>query len=112
LKLVRNKRAHTDPWFADNLLRVGNGIEEVNEEGHIHLTSDICVPCKGIDSDLDGLMDTVFPNLNDNLMDPNYITSRAIMSTQNEFMDRINMKMIERFRGEMMTYHSFLPSRG
>ena len=56
LKLVRNKRAHTDPWFADNLLRVGNGIEEVNEEGHIHLTSDICVPCKGIDSDLDGLI--------------------------------------------------------
>ncbi|XP_052142068.1 uncharacterized protein LOC127761779 [Oryza glaberrima] len=81
LKLVRNMRAQNDAWFAEYLLRVGNGTEEVNKEGHICLPLDICVPYKG---DLDGLIDTVFPNLNDNLTDPNYITSRAILSTRNE----------------------------
>uniref|UniRef100_I1NQ41 ATP-dependent DNA helicase n=1 Tax=Oryza glaberrima TaxID=4538 RepID=I1NQ41_ORYGL len=107
LKLVRNMRAQSDAWFADYLLRVGNGTEEVNKEGNIGLPSDICLECKGNETDLERLIDTVFPNLNDNLMDPNYITCRAILSTRNEFVDRINMKMIERFRGDVMTYHSF-----
>lgn len=44
--------------------------------------------------------------LDENLSDPNYITSRAILSTRNEYVDRINMKMINLFRGEMV-YHSF-----
>ncbi|XP_066164591.1 uncharacterized protein [Oryza sativa Japonica Group] len=94
-------------WFANYLLRVGNGTEEVNKEGLIGLPSDICGSCKGNETDLERLIDTVFPNLNDNLTDPNYITCRAILSTRNEFVDRINMKMIERFRGDVMTYHSF-----
>jgi ATP-dependent DNA helicase PIF1 len=29
LKLVRNMRAQTDPWFADYMLRIGNGTEEI-----------------------------------------------------------------------------------
>jgi hypothetical protein len=33
LKLVRNMRAQTDPWFADYMLRISNGTEEVNEDG-------------------------------------------------------------------------------
>ena len=94
-------------WFANYLLRVGNGTEEVNKEGLIGLPSDICLECKGNETDLERLIDTVFPNLNDNLTDPNYIICRAILSTRNEFVDRINMKMIERFRGDVMTYHSF-----
>ncbi|WVZ88627.1 hypothetical protein U9M48_035125 [Paspalum notatum var. saurae] len=36
-----------------------------------------------------------------------YITSRAILSTRNDCVDRINMRMIHRFRGEEMVYHSF-----
>uniref|UniRef100_I1PRC3 ATP-dependent DNA helicase n=1 Tax=Oryza glaberrima TaxID=4538 RepID=I1PRC3_ORYGL len=107
LKLVRNMRAQSDAWFVDYLLRFGNGTEEVNKEGLIGLPLDICVSCKGNETDLERLIDTVFLNLNDNLTDPNYITCRAVLSTQNEFVDRINMKMIERFRGDVMTYHNF-----
>ena len=36
-----------------------------------------------------------------------YITSRVILSTQNERVDMINMKMISSFRGDEMVYHSF-----
>jgi ATP-dependent DNA helicase PIF1 len=36
-----------------------------------------------------------------------YITSRAILSLRNDWVDMINMKMISRFQGDEMAYHSF-----
>ena len=44
LKLVRNMRAKSDPWFAEYLLRVGGGSEEVTVDDEIRLPHDICVP--------------------------------------------------------------------
>uniref|UniRef100_A0A8I6XFF0 ATP-dependent DNA helicase n=2 Tax=Hordeum vulgare subsp. vulgare TaxID=112509 RepID=A0A8I6XFF0_HORVV len=41
-----------------------------------------------------------------NMSDPNYMTSRAILSTKNNNIDKINTRMIERFQGEDI-YHSF-----
>jgi ATP-dependent DNA helicase PIF1 len=49
----------------------------------------------------------VFPKLDENKTDSNYITSRAILSTKNDCVDRINMKMINKFQGEERVYHSF-----
>jgi ATP-dependent DNA helicase PIF1 len=37
LKPVRNMRAKSDPWFAEYLLRVGGGTEEVNNDGGVRL---------------------------------------------------------------------------
>ena len=36
-----------------------------------------------------------------------YITSKAILSTRNDWVDRINMKMISSFQGGEVEYHSF-----
>ncbi|KAL6602737.1 hypothetical protein ACP70R_043098 [Stipagrostis hirtigluma subsp. patula] len=105
--LKRNMRAQHDSWFAEYLLCVGNDTEETNGNGDIRLPNDICVKCTGKDSDLDRLIDSIFPVLNDNMTDLNYITSRAILSAQNDWVDMINMKMIDRFQGEEMVYHSF-----
>eukprot|EP00267_Zea_mays_P053315 XP_020406428.1 uncharacterized protein LOC103652081 [Zea mays] len=107
LKLVSNMRAKNDPWFAEFLLRVGGGIEETNSDGDIRLPDDACVPYSGSDNDLDNLIDFAFPNLNENMSDSTYITSRAILSTWNDWVDMINVKMIDRFQGEHMVYHSF-----
>ncbi|ONM31855.1 hypothetical protein ZEAMMB73_Zm00001d040704 [Zea mays] len=107
LKLVSNMRAKNDPWFAKFLLRVGGGTEDTNGDGDIRLPDDVCVPYSGSDSDLDNLIDFAFPNLNENMSDSTYITSRAILSTRNDWVDMINVKMIDRFQGEHMVYHSF-----
>ena len=107
LRLVTNMRAHNDLWFADYLLRVGNGTEETDEEGNIRLPEDICVPPTGDGADLEKLIDHVFPALDDNMADPNYMTSRAILSTKNDNIDKVNTRMIERFQGEEKIYHSF-----
>ena len=100
-------RAQSDPWFAKYLLRIGNGTEEADGDGKIRLPDDLCVSCTGEDTDLDILIDSFFPMLDDNMSNPNYITSRAILSTRNDCVDRINMKMIGHFRGDKMVYHSF-----
>nr|XP_051215882.1 uncharacterized protein LOC127333537 [Lolium perenne] len=108
LKLKRNMRAHSDPWFAEYLLRIGDGKEKANADGDIRLPDEICVPCTGKKgSDLDKLIDNVFPSLGANMSDPNYITSRAILSTRNDCVDRVNLKMINRFQGQEMLYRSF-----
>jgi hypothetical protein len=108
LRLVTNMRAHNDQWFADYLLRVGNGTEETDEEGNIRLAEDICVPSTDNEvDDLEKLINHVFPALNHNMTDPGYMTSRAILSTKNDNVDIINRRMIDRFQGEEKIYHSF-----
>uniref|UniRef100_A0A8I7BDK0 ATP-dependent DNA helicase n=1 Tax=Hordeum vulgare subsp. vulgare TaxID=112509 RepID=A0A8I7BDK0_HORVV len=99
LKLVRNMRAQNHKWFAEYLLCIGNGTEETNENGEILLPTSICVQKKTDDNSLDRHIDSVFHTDNASLKDPKYITSRAILSTRNDSVDRINLKMIDRFRG-------------
>jgi ATP-dependent DNA helicase PIF1 len=41
-----------------------------------------------------------FPMLKENIRNSNYITSRAILSTRNENVDVINMKLMGCFSGE------------
>jgi ATP-dependent DNA helicase PIF1 len=107
LRLVRNMRAQSDPWFDKYILRAGNGIEDTMDDGCVSLPDEICIPYTRRDSDINLLIESVFPMLNENLSDPNYITSWAILSTWNEYVDQINMKMIEKFPEEEMIYHSF-----
>jgi ATP-dependent DNA helicase PIF1 len=92
----------------DYLLRIGNGTKEVNEDGDVPLPDEICVPYTGdSEKDLDMLIESIFPNLNENITNKDYITSRAILSTHNDWVYDINLKMINKFQGGEMVYHSF-----
>jgi len=99
LNLVHNMRAKSDPWFAEYLLRVGGGSEEATVDDEIRLPHDICVPTTGKDGNLDTLIDCIFCRLNENMPNKYYITSRAILSTRNEWVDMINIKMRPFSRG-------------
>jgi hypothetical protein len=77
-------RTKSDPWFAEYLLGIGEGSEEANGDGEIRLPDDICIPQTGEDSDLDTLIDYIFPALNANMSNKSYITSRAILSPRND----------------------------
>ena len=72
LKLVRNMRAQSDPWFVDYLLRIGGGTEEVNGDGDVCLPDDICVPYTGDGKDVDRLIECIFPKLNENMASGDY----------------------------------------
>jgi ATP-dependent DNA helicase PIF1 len=107
LKLTVNMRAQKDPWFAEYLLRISDGSEKVNSEGDVELPKELCVSYTGQDHDLDALIDFVFPDLEDNKSYSSYITSSAILSTKNDCVDKINMKMTSKFSGKERVYHSF-----
>jgi ATP-dependent DNA helicase PIF1 len=107
LRLERNMRAQMDLNFVDFLLRIGDGTEEVNNDGEILLPEGLCIPYTGDDKDLDALIDWVFLKLDENKTDSNYITSRAILSTKNDCVDRIYMKMINKFQDDERVYRSF-----
>jgi len=49
----------------------------------------------------------VFPSLEDHATSGSYMSSRAMLLTKNEHVDRLNAMMIERFPGEEKVYHSF-----
>ncbi|XP_034601225.1 uncharacterized protein [Setaria viridis] len=108
LKLVRNMRTQSDPWFVEYLLRIGGGTEEVNGDGDVCLLDNICVPySEDSEKYLDRLIECIFPNLNANMTNKDYITSRAILSTCNDWVDNINIKMIGMFHEGEMVYRSF-----
>jgi ATP-dependent DNA helicase PIF1 len=108
LKLVRNMRAQSDSWFADYLLRIGGGTEEVNGDGDVGISDEICIPYSGdAKKDLHRLIGIIFSDLNANMADKDYIITRAILSTCNDWVDMINMKMIDMFQGSETVYHNF-----
>eukprot|EP00267_Zea_mays_P051750 XP_020404739.1 uncharacterized protein LOC103647822 [Zea mays] len=92
---------------SDYLLRIGNGIEETCNDDNVRLPDEICIPYTGEDDDVDRLIEEIFPSLETNMHNRDYITSQAILSTKNENVDKINMRFIDRFSGQEMVYHSF-----
>uniref|UniRef100_A0A452Z874 Uncharacterized protein n=2 Tax=Aegilops tauschii subsp. strangulata TaxID=200361 RepID=A0A452Z874_AEGTS len=53
------------------------------------------------------LINVIFPSLGQNGISPSYISTRAILSTKNEYVDELNEKLIDRFPGEEQIYYSF-----
>jgi ATP-dependent DNA helicase PIF1 len=106
LRLEHNMRVQKDPNFTNLLLRIGGGTEEVNNDNEVLLPEGLCFPYRGDDKDLDALIVWVFPKLDEKKTNSNYITSRAILSTKNDCVDRINMK-INKFQGEERVHCSF-----
>jgi ATP-dependent DNA helicase PIF1 len=79
-------------------LRIGGGMEEVKGDGDVRIPDEICVPYSGdAKKDLHTLIDTIFAYLKANMADKDYIITRVILSTHNDWVDMINMKMIDMF---------------
>ncbi|KAJ1692544.1 hypothetical protein LUZ63_009242 [Rhynchospora breviuscula] len=106
IKLTRNMRASSDPWFAQFLLNVGDGTEPSIGNGFIRIPHEMIIPYTTEEESVNELIETVFPSLNENGHRTDYIASRAILSTKNEYVDRLNQHMIESYPGEELIYHS------
>lgn len=107
IRLTKNMRAQSDTWFAEYLLRIGNGIEEACEDDFVQLPDDIIVDAPEDDGSIDLLINRVFPNIVENCSDATYMRERAVLSTKNEHVDVVNALMIERFPGKAKVFYSF-----
>ena len=100
-------RAQADMWFADYLLRNGNGTEEAFDGDYVWLPDDILIHNPPEEDSVDILIDRVFPNLVANCTYANYMRERAILSTRNEYVDTVNALMIDRFPGKQKIFYRF-----
>ncbi|XP_024980848.1 uncharacterized protein LOC112517694 [Cynara cardunculus var. scolymus] len=107
IRLMLNMRARTDPWFSDFLLRVGDGDEEAVDESFIRILDDMTIPYTDKGRSKDALIDTIFPSLQINKADSDYIISRAILSSKNENVNEFNDQLIDKFSGDKKIYYNF-----
>ncbi|XP_002449443.2 uncharacterized protein LOC8071841 [Sorghum bicolor] len=107
IRLSRNMRAQSDPWFSEYLLRIGNGTEETIGDDYVRLPDDIVIGYTDTEVAVNQLIQDVFPSLEEHATSAAYMSSRAILSTKNDHVDRLNAMMIERFPGDEKVYHSF-----
>lgn len=106
IRLSRNMRAQSDPWFSDYLLRIGNGTENTIVDDYIRLPDEIVIGYSDNEDSVNTLIEYVFPSLDDerNTTSVEYMSTRAILSTKNDFVDKLNTKMIDRFPGKERIY--------
>ncbi|XP_075492481.1 uncharacterized protein LOC142530533 [Primulina tabacum] len=111
LTLSENMRARSDPLFSDFLLRVGNGTECSDADGNIKIPDDMIIKYDDDYDDDDSseqkLIDHIVPNIEKNFQSADYMTNRAILASKNEYVDKLNDKIIQSFPGETRTFTSF-----
>ena len=88
--------------FAAFLLLLGNGLLPVDENETIAIPEPMatCVPT------LEALKDCVFPNLNENLSNLEWVRDRAILAPRNETVREGNKLMLAEVHGESRVYQS------
>nr|AAL58156.1 hypothetical protein [Oryza sativa Japonica Group]AAP53342.1 hypothetical protein LOC_Os10g22130 [Oryza sativa Japonica Group] len=109
IRLSRNMRAQSDPWFSEYLLRIGNGTENTIRDDYVRLPDEIVIAYGDSEDSVHKLINHVFPSLDDekNASSASYMSTRAILSTKNDYVDKLNANMIDRFPGQAKVYHSF-----
>ncbi|XP_023755326.1 uncharacterized protein LOC111903804 [Lactuca sativa] len=107
LRLTINMRALTDPWFSDFVIHVSDGVEEMVQGNFMRIPDDMVIPFIEKENSLHALIDAIFPSFEINRSEPDYIISRAILSTRNDSADEINDYLIGRFHDEERIYYSF-----
>ncbi|VDI62821.1 Hypothetical predicted protein [Mytilus galloprovincialis] len=93
---VRTNNSFSDEAFENFLLRIGNGTQQILDDGQstIELPRYICIEPN--DNGLQKLIDSVYPNLKRVDPDNSYLGT-AILTTKNENVDKINTLVMDQF---------------
>ncbi|XP_066311401.1 uncharacterized protein [Miscanthus floridulus] len=63
IRLSRNMRAQSDPWFSEYLLRIGNGTEETIGDDYVQLPDDIVIGYTDMEVAINKLRGQTIPNV-------------------------------------------------
>ncbi|XP_059285179.1 uncharacterized protein LOC132038543 [Lycium ferocissimum] len=95
LQLTENMRAKTDLAFCEYLMRIGS--EKKNTQGKITIPHSLIIPFTSEQESLQLLFRVTYPNLHVHHSDASFITSRAVLTTKNDFVDEINNMLITQY---------------
>lgn len=89
--------------FADYLLQIGNGTANLNVN---HERIELSGIIGKLHADRKSLMDSVYPNLSENIANIQWISERGILAVTNETVENINFEIMSTLRGESRTYYA------
>ena len=109
LRLTKNMRAlaahragdASAAKFAKDLLTLGDGRMAHDEEGLIDIRE-----LSRVVQDVDELIDMVFPNVETQYKDTEWLSQRAILAPKNVMADSINEKLLNKIPGQATSYKS------
>ncbi|KAG5602925.1 hypothetical protein H5410_034295, partial [Solanum commersonii] len=104
LQLSKNMRATKDPEFCEYLMRIGDGKEKTNDHGKIEIPHSLIIPFTSEKESLNLLFRNTYPDLYTCCTKTSFITSRAILTTKNDFVDEINDMLISQFPNTEKVY--------
>ena len=113
LKLTENMRVRAsgdatliafDKW----LLSLGDGTAPVDGNGMVELPEEQCVTIDkdNEDKSMREFCQKIFPNLNENISDENWLKGRKVLAPTNKEVDKINNLMVDKMAGDLITLHS------
>lgn len=94
---------HDVEIFSNYLLQIGNGAIDCDANGNISFPEHFCT----ITDTLQFLIDNVFPQIEINYEDNDWLCNRAILAPTNEIVNKINEETLKRIPGNEITYKSF-----
>ncbi|XP_071704144.1 uncharacterized protein [Rutidosis leptorrhynchoides] len=115
LKLTKNMRLRCDTnnsdrkeiaEFADWILKIGEGkINDPNDgEADVEFPDDVLL--KTDSNPVETMVNSTYPSLLENLVNPKFFEDRAILATTNEEVDSINDRILSTLSGEERVYYS------
>ncbi|XP_071738385.1 uncharacterized protein [Rutidosis leptorrhynchoides] len=115
LKLTKNMRLRCDTnnidreeiaEFADWVLKIGEGkINDPNDgEADVDFPDDVLL--KTDSNPVESIINSTYPSLSENIVDPKFFQDRAILATTNEEVESINEHILSSLSGEERIYYS------
>ncbi|GFV99733.1 ATP-dependent DNA helicase [Trichonephila clavipes] len=84
--------------FANKLLQIG--------DGKVPSTGLICMPCGQIVNSSDELLSKVYPNIQQNFKDQDWLSHRAILASRNDVVEKLNVTIQKQLPGQEYAYKS------
>lgn len=105
LHLTKNMRAHItgdeEAWdFSEVLEDIGNGKIGKDTNGVFSPPPTVCV------KNLEELMNSIYPNIEENHKDPTWLSQRALLAPRSVEVDGLNQTLLSKLPGEKKTYKS------
>jgi len=110
---VAHKQSHWFPShrFSKYLMQIGDGVlgdKDVRENlgrDWVELPSEICLEDSGLG--VEPLIHAIYPDLQSNLNNREWLMERSILCTKNAEVDKVNLQVTELIRGEGVNLLSF-----
>ncbi|XP_026419820.1 uncharacterized protein LOC113315778 [Papaver somniferum] len=106
LHLKKNMCAADDASYSEFLVRVSDGDEPCVANEMIKVPEEMVIPWVS-NASLSQLIDVTFLNLVENARDTDYMVNRALITPLNEYVEKLNDRVLSIFPGKEVLFYSF-----